>query len=755
MIIRHLPVKSGKKSSFARLVQYITNELGKHERLGITQISNCQSQTIDWAIAEVEATQAQNQRAISDKTYHVLVSFPAGETPSREALRDIEATICASIGLGEHQRISAVHHDTDNMHIHLAINKIHPVTHNLHEPWLAYKTFGKTAERLEIKHRLQKTNHQASRSISENHANDLEHHTGIESLLSWVRKNCLAELQQTESWEQFHQILAQHNLSIKERGNGLILTDNQGIFIKASTIARDLSKPKLEGRLGLFTAIKGRRAKGKHVEKPFVARPGKNPPPRSRGRFASFSELEGLVINSGKGYSKKPIITPVSTDELFKKYSREMADIKIHHTQALVDLRKQKQAAITRIKKNAQLKRLAIQLLNERGSSKRMLYSLVSKTCKAELAKLNDKYLELRAKIPGNNQWRTWVDWLKYQAIHDNKEALEVLRSRDIKRPLTGNTVSGQQSGAFIKTAETSLDSITKSGTVIWHTGNTAIRDDGKTLKVSNTFTDACLKEALSVAVQRYGNTIHVKGSDTFKNSIVNIAIQTHPDITFSDPILEKKRQDLSNNQKKEQNNANYRREFKPGRTTGSSLANAAGTPDGRGVFGESTANITKPNIERPGRKPPPPSQNRLRTMSELGLVQFSDRSEMLLQGDVSCQLEHEGTQSDHQLRRDVSGAGIAGIRAAEKYIAERESKRLEGMDIFQHRLFNKTDDGVFEFAGVRTVNSQNLALLKSGAEIVVYPVEKKSTSKLRKLTIGDKISLTVKGISLKKSRRL
>ena len=33
-----------------------------------------------------------------------------------------------------HQRISVVHHYKDNVHIHVAINKIHPKTLTLHDP---------------------------------------------------------------------------------------------------------------------------------------------------------------------------------------------------------------------------------------------------------------------------------------------------------------------------------------------------------------------------------------------------------------------------------------------------------------------------------------------------------------------------------------------------------------------------------------------------------------------------------------------
>jgi hypothetical protein len=59
-----------------------------------------------------------NTRAIGDKTYHLLVAFLSEETPLIPVLKDIEERLCIGLGYGEHQRVSAIHHDTDHLHIH-------------------------------------------------------------------------------------------------------------------------------------------------------------------------------------------------------------------------------------------------------------------------------------------------------------------------------------------------------------------------------------------------------------------------------------------------------------------------------------------------------------------------------------------------------------------------------------------------------------------------------------------------------------
>ena len=76
-----------------------------------------------------------NPRSRADKNYHLVVSFPEGEKPTRAQMEDIEDTLCAAIGFAEHQRVSATHQNTDNWHLHIAINKVHPRTFRNVEPW--------------------------------------------------------------------------------------------------------------------------------------------------------------------------------------------------------------------------------------------------------------------------------------------------------------------------------------------------------------------------------------------------------------------------------------------------------------------------------------------------------------------------------------------------------------------------------------------------------------------------------------------
>lgn len=166
---------------------------GKAENV---RFSNLNSTTLYEAFLEMEETQALNTRSKSDKNYHLIVSFPVGEKPSEIVWQDIENNLVERIGLGEHQRISIVHNDTDHFHFHVLINKIHPVTHNNVEPFMT-KDLMKVCDEMEIKHGLQKVNHSASKKIQ---LTESEIFRNEESLTCFLKER-ISNFSNSDSWE--------------------------------------------------------------------------------------------------------------------------------------------------------------------------------------------------------------------------------------------------------------------------------------------------------------------------------------------------------------------------------------------------------------------------------------------------------------------------------------------------------------------------------------------------------------------------
>lgn len=741
MILKHVPMRSLGKSDFADLVSYITDSQSKEHRLGQVQVTNCDAHTVRDAITEVLATQHTNTRASGDKTYHLLIGFPPGENPSADTLKRIEERVCATLGYGEHQRVSAVHNDTDHLHIHLAINKIHPTRHTMHEPFQAYRKLADIAAQLEKEYGLRAVNHISKRTLAEGRAGDMEQHAGVESLVGWIRRECLDEIKGAQSWQALHQVMRDNGLEMRARGNGLVIGAGEGTIIKASTVARDLSKPSLEARLGPFEPSHERQARA-------IAK---------------------------RQYRKEPIRLRINTVELYARYQMERQTLTATRGQALEKVRGRKERLIEAAKRSGRLRRAAIKHLTAGRLTKKLLYAQASQALRAEIQAINKQYQEERAALYTKQARRTWADWLKKEAHHGDVEALAALRARE-KAGLKGNTIHGE--GRTQPGHAPVVDTITKKGTIIYRAGRSAVRDDGDKLQVSREATREGLQHALRLAMERYGSRITVNGTTEFKAQIIRAAVDSKLPITFADPALESRRQALlkkeNTHDRPDERPAEHRGRAGrgpggPGQRTATHdnaarpVAGAragferpgAGRTDAAGVH--AGAVHRKPDIGRIGRVPPPQSQHRLRTLSQLGVVRIAGGAEVLLPRDVPRNLEQQGTQPDHQLRRGISrpGAGVAssspGLAAADKYIAEREEKRSKGFDIQKHARYTDGEGGLV-FRGIRNVESQALALLQRGEEMMVMSIDQATARRLKHVAVGETVTITPKG-SIKTSK--
>jgi Relaxase/Mobilisation nuclease domain len=165
-------------------VAYLLDPQDKKTWVGEVVITNCVSTDTTWAVREIAATQWLNKRTKSPRTYHLIISLTGGENPEAQTLRMIEERFCKGLGYDEHQRISVVHHDTDNVHIHVAINKIHPESLTLHNPGYDYKTRSKLCELLEQELGLGQDNHQRGQI----RGNDVTPKSGQESFQPWLQR---------------------------------------------------------------------------------------------------------------------------------------------------------------------------------------------------------------------------------------------------------------------------------------------------------------------------------------------------------------------------------------------------------------------------------------------------------------------------------------------------------------------------------------------------------------------------------------
>lgn len=631
-------------SNFATLASYITATQGKAERVGAVLMTNCASGTLQAAIDEVLATQHLNTRARGDKTCHLLVSFRAGEQPPTDTLHAIEARLCEGLGFGEHQRISAVHHDTDHLHLHIAINKIHPVRLTMHEPYYSHRALATLCAGLEQAFGLAPDNHTPRKCGAENRADDMEQQSGLQSLLGWIQHNCLQALLAAPSWAALHQVLHDNGLELRVRANGFVIAAADGTQVKASTVARALSRPKLEARLG-----------------PFEPGPDRTALPTPRRR-----------------YRKLPLRLRIDTSALHARYQAERQTRGADRSAALAAARRHRDQALEDARRFNRLRRATIRLLDGKDCPKKLLYAQAHAAFLDKVNAIRQEYSQARAAIEQAGRRCSWSDWLRREAQRGDALALAALRAHPAASGLHGNVLqaSGQPRPNPEPVVDGLIDGLTKRGTLIYRVGRAAVRDDGHCLQVSREATPEALQAALRLALARYGERIEVSGSPEFKSHIVLAAVSAGLPVRFLDPELERQRQALPH------------------------------------------------SASPPPSHPPPPSQE-------------TDR------------------QSDHLLHPGLprSGPSPDAVRAAARYIAEREANRSKIVDIPKHDFYID-QQGSFGFAGMRHVGGHPLALLMQGQTVLVKPVDDATARRLKRIALGTVLALTAEGTLTTSSAR-
>lgn len=272
------------RPGFDQLTQYITRESVPDILSGIqvektiaVEIGNLNS--LSNAAKEMYAVAEKNAK-VDDPVYHYILSWPEHERPeARDMLAAARDTI-AALGMAEHQYIIAIHANTDNLHAHIEVNRVHPQTFKSHNIEWSRKTLHHAAREAEIKYGWSHDNGiynvievngkkiiaertKTFEQLPSEKSQLFEIWNREESLETWCRRQpapVLKELLPTfQSWNDLHDTLHEFGLQLTDSGGGgmkisTLATDDQSpITISASKAFRFLKRPELEARLGTFT----------------------------------------------------------------------------------------------------------------------------------------------------------------------------------------------------------------------------------------------------------------------------------------------------------------------------------------------------------------------------------------------------------------------------------------------------------------------------------------------------------------------
>lgn len=554
MIAKHARDRAdGAINSFAALARYITNE-SKAENVKVTNCHLCRNgdaSDLERAIVVIGASQALNNRATSAKTYHLVVSFRDGEHPTSEELEDIERHLAEKIGLGEHQRISALHTDTENWHLHVAINLVHPETGRKITPYADKLRLSEACREMELAHGLQrdkgmhyidadgeikKEGDRRSKGKGERAAL-VETHGGIESFASWLANQPATALHfalagESCSWQGIHNTLAVYNLSLVTRGNGFAIVDRDDPkhAAKASDVGRWFTKTALEKRLGEFkpSDTKWEIDVGKHRYSP---RP-------IRAAQVDRREQQTALYNDWQADRNRRALT--KTDAWKKQRERE----------------KERRAQLN---KAAQQRRASIKASSLDAAARKAAYSQIAMDRVLNNQELQQTFKQEREALRQEHpKAETYRDYVTRMARDGNEAALAALRG--LSRGPAGKEDEPQTEAlgpgdrkhvqdSFVREwkGEAVAYNVHRNGDVTYMlNGREALRDTGRKVEIRHTNDAAALELGLRLARARFGQTLQVYGGEAFQRRVVETAVQNNMQVKFTDPALEAYRLQLT-----------------------------------------------------------------------------------------------------------------------------------------------------------------------------------------------------------------
>ncbi|MGK0600288.1 relaxase/mobilization nuclease domain-containing protein [Yokenella regensburgei] len=110
--------------------------------------TNCFS--LATASTEMDMVTIENTRC-NDPVYHAILSWPESERPTADQIFDSARHCLKRLGMEGHQYVFAIHDDTDNLHCHLTVNRINPVSYKAAPLYNDRFTLDRCCRELELK----------------------------------------------------------------------------------------------------------------------------------------------------------------------------------------------------------------------------------------------------------------------------------------------------------------------------------------------------------------------------------------------------------------------------------------------------------------------------------------------------------------------------------------------------------------------------------------------------------------------------
>ena len=221
-------------------------------------------------VAEMTAL-AQDASRTRDPIVHYVISWRDGEHPTEAQIEEVVDLLVDELGVLDHQAIFGLHADTDNIHLHVMLNRVHPDTGKvvkinqgfdleaLHRACARIEQAQGWAPEENARYRVgedgkpQRMHRQCGKSKGKptQAQVDNELRTGEKSAARIAIEVAAPIIESAASWDELHRELARHGMRYARKGKGAVVGVGD-VFVKASTVSRKATIVRLESRLGPY-----------------------------------------------------------------------------------------------------------------------------------------------------------------------------------------------------------------------------------------------------------------------------------------------------------------------------------------------------------------------------------------------------------------------------------------------------------------------------------------------------------------------
>ena len=550
--------KTGSKSQFGDVVNYIIREAdGKGREVPDTEMGVINMpgnlDEPDAIIAQMDGIADKAHRKAKfkgDPVYHLVLSWRSEDSPKPEQIQDCVRHTLKALGMNECQAVWAIHRDTDDDHVHVAVNRVHPekgvvmgpprrdyliidkamreleITHGFSRDNGPFITLdgkgGPQIVRMSRKERLEKgllkSGDEHGPAITQA-AKAAERSQGAPSFQEWAQSTPARALRNVLSspratWQDVHTVLAVHGMVIQPRGSGMVvsttLESGRVLACPVSKLDRGFTKMKLEQHLGAFTPtpsllLSSTTTYEKFLHAHQIGMQSDGPAPHD--------DKKGQRI-------KRRAERQVERESLQARYKvdqQQIKDTRRDARQSLMTRQKSERDAFqasTKAHKQAFMAKEAA-----KGTSAAMGKSLWAYEAARAKEALQKKHLKERHALPRTMVWR---DWLEQQAAMGDEAALAALRGiryrEGRKASQEKNGIEGEELEGLKPILSELRHEIDHRRQLIHYRNDQGAKlftDTGPRIEMHDRAA-ASVEAALRIAVQKYG-AVDITGCAAFR----------------------------------------------------------------------------------------------------------------------------------------------------------------------------------------------------------------------------------------------